>query len=62
MLGAPGPHPLDIRRTAEVVAIGRLAQPAALTGRLARAPAGRLTTVALVMRIACVGMEQFTAV
>jgi len=62
MLGAPGPHPLDIRRAAEVLPIGRLAQPAALTGRLARAPAGRLATVALMVRIARIRLEQFTAV
>ena len=58
----PGPHPLDIRRAAEVLPIGRLAQPAALTGRLARAPTGRLAAVALVVRIARIRLEQFTAV
>jgi hypothetical protein len=62
MLGAPGPDPLDIRRAAEVLPIGRLAQPTALTGGLARTPASRLTAVALVVRIARIGMEQFTAV
>jgi hypothetical protein len=62
MLGAPGPHPLDIRRAAEVLPIGRLAQPTALTGRLARAPTVRLAAVALVVRIARIRMEQFTAV
>jgi hypothetical protein len=62
MLSPPGLHPLNIRRAAEVLPIGRLAQPTALTGRLTRAPAGRLATVALVVRIARIGMEQFTAV
>ena len=62
MLGPPDADPLDICRTAEVVPIGRLGQPAALTGRLARPPAGRLCAVALVVRIARIGMEQFTAV
>jgi hypothetical protein len=51
-----------MRRATEVVAIGRLKQPTPLTGRLTRAPAGRLATVALVVRIARIGMEQFTAV
>ncbi len=58
----PRPYPLDIRRAAEVLPIGRLAQPAALTGRLARAPTARLAAVALVVRIARIRMEQFTAV
>jgi len=62
MLGAPGPHPLDIRRAAEVLPIGRLAQPAALTGCLARALTVRPATVALVVRVAHIRMEQFTAV
>jgi hypothetical protein len=62
MLGAPGPHPLDIRRATEVVAIGRLKQPTPLTGRFTRPPAVRLAAVALVVRIARIRMEQFTAV
>ncbi len=62
MLGAPGPHPLDMPRAAEVIPVGCLAQPMALTGRLAHPPTGRLTAVALVVRIARIGMEQFTAV
>jgi hypothetical protein len=57
MLGAPGPHPLNIRRAAEVLPIGRLAQPTALTGGLARAPTVRLTAIALVVRIARIRME-----
>jgi len=62
MLGAPGPHPLDIRRATEVVAIGRLKQPTPLTGRFTRPPAVRLAAVALVVRIARIRMEQCTAV
>jgi hypothetical protein len=58
----PGPHPLDIRRATEVVAIGRLKQPTPLTGRFTRPPAVRLAAVALVVRIARIRMEQFTAV
>jgi hypothetical protein len=62
MLGPPEADPIDIRRTAEVVPIARLGQPATLTGRLARPPALRFPAVALVVRVACIGMEQFTAV
>jgi hypothetical protein len=62
MLSPPGLHPLNIRRAAEVLPIGRLAQPAALTGGLARTPAGWLAAVALVVRIARIRLEQFTAV
>jgi len=62
MLSPPGPYPLDIRRAAEVLPIGRLAQPTALTGRLTRAPTVRLATVALVVCIARIRLEQFTAV
>jgi hypothetical protein len=62
MLGAPGTHPLDIRRAAEVLPIGRLVQPTALTGCLARATTVRLAAVALVVRIARIRVEQFTAV
>jgi hypothetical protein len=51
-----------MRRTAEVVPVGRLGQPTALTGRLARPPAGRLAAVALVVRVAHIRMEQLTAV
>jgi len=57
MLSPPGPHPLDIRRAAEVIAIDRLAQPAALTGRFARPSTGPRATVALVVRIARIRME-----
>jgi len=45
MLGPPDADPINIRRTAEVVPIGRLGQPAALTGRLARPPALRLAAI-----------------
>jgi hypothetical protein len=62
MLGPPRPYLLDMRRAAEVLAIGRLAQPTALTGRLARAPTVRLAAVALMVRIARIRLEQFTAV
>jgi len=51
-----------MRGTAEVPPVGPFAQPTPLTGRLARAPAGRLAAVALVVRVAHIGMEQFTAV
>ena len=62
MLGPPDPDPLNIRRAAEVLPIGRPAQPTALTGGLARAPTVRLTAIALVVRIARIRLEQFTAV
>jgi hypothetical protein len=51
-----------MRRTVEVPPVGPLGQPTPLTGRLARAPTGRLAAVALVVRVAHIGMEQFTAV
>jgi len=57
MLSPPGLHPRDVRRAAEVIAIGCLAQPAALTGRLARPPTSPRAAVALVVRIARIGME-----
>jgi hypothetical protein len=62
MLRPPGADPINMRGTAEVPSVGPLGQPTPLTGRLARAPTGRLAAVALVVRVAHIGMEHFTAV
>ena len=62
MLRPPGADSINRRGTVEVPSVGPLGQPTPLTGRLTRAPTGRLAAVALVVRIAHIGMEQFTAV
>jgi hypothetical protein len=62
VLRPPITHPLHIGRPAEVVAIACLAQPATLTGRLAGTPTLGFAAVSLVVRVARVGMEQFSAV
>ena len=62
MLRPPGADSINMRGTAEIPAVGPLGQPTPLTGRLARAPTGRLAAVALVVRIAHIGMEHFTTV
>jgi hypothetical protein len=48
---------LHVRLTPEVIAVLRLTQPTALTGRFAGPAAGRLRTVVLVAQIARIGME-----
>jgi hypothetical protein len=57
MLGTPGTHPEHVRRSAKVVAVLRLGQPAALTGGLARLAALGLGAVALMAPIAPIGVE-----
>jgi hypothetical protein len=57
MLGTPGTHPQHVRRSAKVVAVLRLGQPAALTGGLARLAALGLGAVALMAPIAPIRVE-----
>ncbi|MCP5087029.1 MAG: hypothetical protein GY952_09545 [Rhodobacteraceae bacterium] len=57
MGGPPSAHTLHVLRTPEVIAVLRLTQPTALTGRFAGPAAGRLRTVVLVAQIARIGME-----
>jgi len=54
---APGAHPLHIRRSVEVIAVLRLIEPAALTGRFARLAAHCLAAVALVVTVTWIGSE-----
>jgi hypothetical protein len=58
----PSAYPLHILRTSEVVPVLRLAQPTALTGRLAGLAAGPLRTVVVVTEVAWIGTEKIAAV
>ena len=58
---APLPDPLHVGRVPEVIAIGRLTQPAPLTGGLAGATASRCATVKLASPVMGVRREEKTA-
>jgi hypothetical protein len=57
----PGPHPLDVFWAAEVVAIGRLAQPALLAGLFAGQATIGFGTVMLAVLIAVIRNEKLAA-
>jgi len=58
---APVPHALGILGAAEVIAIARLAQPAALAGTLAVLAALRLGTINLVMPVSIIRKKELLA-
>ena len=58
---APLLDPPEIFRAAEVIAIGGLTQPAALTGVLAGGSARRSRTIKLVVPVSIIGNEEFVA-
>jgi hypothetical protein len=58
---APVPHSLHVLRAAEVIAVGRLAQPTLLAGLLAGLAALRLGTVTLTILIAKIGEKEIVA-
>jgi hypothetical protein len=58
---APQADALGIIRVAEIISLGRAAQPAALTGGFAGLAAGRLVAIKLVMGVAVIGSEELLA-
>ena len=58
---APVPNAPGIVRPAEIIAVGWLAQPPALTGQFAGLPTSRLAAVMLVMLVAVIGEEKLAA-
>ena len=57
----PLPNALGVVRPAEVIAVGRFAQPPALTGQFAGLPTSRLAAVMLVVLVAVIGEEKIAA-
>src|ERR1700752_3046474 len=57
----PLPNAAGVVRPPEVIAVGRFAQPAALTGQFAGLPTSRLAAVVLVMLVAVIGEEKIAA-
>ena|SRR5437016_9341004 len=58
---APLPHTPGVVRVPEVIAIGRLAQPTPLAGRLAGLVAGALAAVTLAPVVTIIGEEELAA-
>ena len=58
---APVPNALGIVRFAEVIAVGRFAQPPTLAGQFAGLPASQFAAVMLVMLVAVIGEEKIAA-
>ncbi len=57
----PLPNALGVVRLAEVIAVGRFAQPPSLAGQFASLPTSRLAAVVLVMPVAVIGKEKIAA-
>jgi hypothetical protein len=58
---APLPHPSDVLRIPEVIAIGGFATPAPLAGQLAGLAAGGFAAVMLALLVAVIGEEELAA-
>ena len=58
---APLPHPTDVLRIPEVIAIGGLATPAPLAAQLAGLAAGGFAAVLLALLVAVIGEEELAA-
>jgi hypothetical protein len=62
MRRSPSAHARRVAGVAEVILVGRLGQPACLTGRFAGATASRCRAVLLVATVPIIGDEQLRAI